>query len=77
MYIFCKLRVKITATEFTTLHFIHNIQIDPISWSVTLRYAGNACQGQTPKLIGLIHKSQINWSLLNMVRGSRKPSFPE
>jgi hypothetical protein len=25
----------------------HKLQIDPISWSVTLPLAGKACQGQT------------------------------
>ncbi len=40
---------------FTTLH-IHNLRIGPISEGARLHQAGYACQGQTLKLIGLIHK---------------------
>jgi hypothetical protein len=32
---------------FTTLHFLHNLQIGQISFNVTLQQAGNTCQGQT------------------------------
>jgi hypothetical protein len=34
-------------TIFTTLHFLHNLQMFQISWSVSLLEAGMACQGQT------------------------------
>jgi hypothetical protein len=32
---------------FTTLHFLCNLLLEPISCSVTLHEAGKACQGQT------------------------------
>jgi hypothetical protein len=37
---------------FTTLHFLHNLQMDPISKNVTLHQAGKACQGQAFKPFG-------------------------
>ncbi len=41
---------------FTTLHTLRNLRIGPISEGARLHQAGYACQGQTLKLIGLIHK---------------------
>ncbi len=41
---------------FTTLYFLRNLQISPISQCVTLHNARKACQGQTLKLIEPIHK---------------------
>ncbi len=43
---------------FPTLHFIHNLQIGPISSSVTLQYTRTACQGQT--LAYWAHLSDVN-----------------
>ncbi len=33
---------------FTALHFLHNLKMCPLSWSVTLHSAGKAYQGQRP-----------------------------
>jgi hypothetical protein len=33
------------------LHYLYNLLIGPIVWSVTLHCAGKACQGQTSSLV--------------------------
>jgi len=43
-----------TLGVFITLHFLRNLQIGAISWSVTLHKAGKAFKVQTLKLIGQI-----------------------
>ncbi len=45
-------------TIFTTLHFLHNLQMRPISASITQLEVGKACQGQTLQLIGPIRNLQ-------------------
>jgi hypothetical protein len=45
-------------TIFTTLHFLHNLQMSPISASITQQEVGKACQEQTLKLIGPIRNLQ-------------------
>jgi hypothetical protein len=39
-------------TAFGMLHFLHNLQMGPISWSVTLKQTRKTCQGQTVQPIG-------------------------
>ena len=45
-----------SGTVFTTLHFLCNLRIGPISQSATLQQAANFCQGQTLQLIGAFRK---------------------
>jgi len=33
--------------EFTTLHFLYNIRMGPITWKLTLYLAGEVCQRKT------------------------------
>jgi len=47
---------KSPGTVFTTLHFLHNLSMGPLSQSVTLQWAKKACQEQTLYLIGFIRK---------------------
>ncbi len=51
---------------FTTLLFLQNIQMYPISQRVTAHKAIKACQGQTLQLGGPIHKLQRKLSVVNM-----------
>ncbi len=51
---------------FTTLHFICNLWMSPISQSVCLWQAFTALCNVTLKLIGPIHKLHLKWSVVNM-----------
>jgi hypothetical protein len=42
----------VCGVTFTTLHFIHNLQLGPMSLIVTLHYVAKACQGQTLQFLG-------------------------
>jgi hypothetical protein len=53
-------------TVYTTLHFLHNLKICPISLCVTLHSSGKACQGQTLKHIAPISKLWRKWIVANM-----------
>ncbi len=50
---------------FTPLHFICDSQMGLKSKTVKVHQAGKAYQGQTVKPIGLIHKLQRKWSVVN------------
>jgi len=39
--------VSFTGNVFTTINFLRNLQMDLISWGVTLHLAGKGCKGQT------------------------------
>lgn len=43
---------------FPTLHFLRNLWLDAVSWSIKLHEAGKACQGQIIQLIVSIHNLQ-------------------
>ncbi len=48
------LTLKKSGTVFTTLHFLPNLQMGPISQIVTLHRAGKACKGKTLLFIGSV-----------------------
>ncbi len=48
-------------TVFTTLHFLHNLQMGPMSWRRLCRVD----RGQTLYFIGPSHKLQIKWRVVN------------
>ncbi len=48
-------------TVFTTLHFLRNLQLGPISWSVTLHYVGD----KPSSLLGLFVGYEVNASVVN------------
>ncbi len=55
---------------FTTIHFHNNLQINPISYSVTLHMTGKASHVQTLQLILSIHKLCRKWSILIIILGA-------
>jgi hypothetical protein len=54
---------------FTTLYFLYNLRMGPISWSGTLHLAGKVCKEKTLHLFGLTRKLQRKWSVANMTQG--------
>jgi hypothetical protein len=46
-------------------YYLWNLQMGPISYSVTLNKSEKICQGQALKLIGPIHKLQRKSSVVN------------
>jgi hypothetical protein len=43
----------LSGTTFTTLHFLHNLRMGQLSYSVSLHKVEKACREQTVKLTGL------------------------
>jgi len=57
-------------TIFTTLHFLRNLPIGPISWSVILLLAGKACYQQTTQLTLPICNLLRKLSVVNNASGT-------
>ncbi len=57
-------------TVFTTIHFLCNLQMGLISWSVIKHKVEKACRGQTLQLIGLTHKLRRKLSAVNQTPGA-------
>ncbi len=58
------------ASVFTTGHFLHNLQMCPISYSITSDKSGKVCQGQTLQLSAPIFKLCYKWCVVNKAPGS-------
>jgi hypothetical protein len=54
----------------TTLHFLRNLPIGPISWSVILHLAGKACYRQTNQLTSPICNLLTKLSFVNTAPGT-------
>ncbi len=59
---------------FATIHFFRNLQMNPISLSVTLHKIGKATKGQTLLLTAPLHKLQRK-SVIITALGPYLPQF--